>query len=112
VLEYAPNNLIEEVKEYDEDGQPKNLMQSSRIHYEFCGELGIKRIYQSEFATYQPKFSLFYADHAGKRTPSWAEKKERSETVEGKPLLIPSDIHLKQLPDMKEKIQEALGGDS
>ena len=58
VLEYAPNNLIEEVKEYDENGQPKNLMQSSRMHYEFCGELGVKRIYQSEFHTYQPKFSL------------------------------------------------------
>ena len=70
VLEHAPNNLIEEVKEYDENGQPKNLMQSSRMHYEFCGELGVKRIYQSEFQTYQPKFSLFYADHAGKRTPA------------------------------------------
>lgn len=86
-------------------------MQSSRMHYEFCGELGVKRIYQSEFDSYQPKFSLFYADHAGKRDPSYAEKKERSETTEGKPLLIPSDIHLKQLPDMKEAINKALGGD-
>jgi len=42
-------------------------MQSQRMHYEFCSNLGIKRIYQSEFASYQPRFSLFRAIAVGKK---------------------------------------------
>lgn len=66
-------------------------MESSRMHYEFCGELGIKRIYQSDFDTYQPKFALFEAIGGEKRKPSWAVKKERDGGTEDT-LLIPSDI--------------------
>jgi hypothetical protein len=94
-----------------EDGQPKNLMESARMHYEFCGELGIKRVYQSDFR-YQPRFALFDAIGGEKRNPSYAKKKERVGGGEEDTLLIPSDIHLRQLPDMEDAINKALGGNT
>ncbi|CAG8606142.1 13611_t:CDS:2, partial [Cetraspora pellucida] len=49
-ITHAPDNFIKEPS--------KDLVESSRMHYEFCGELGIKRLYQSSFE-YQPEFYLF-----------------------------------------------------
>ncbi|CAI2190364.1 16806_t:CDS:2 [Funneliformis geosporum] len=63
VLEQGP--VIKEDSP-NSDGTPKNLMQSNRMHYDFCSNLGIKRIYQSEFSSYQPRFSLFRAFGKGK----------------------------------------------
>ncbi|CAI2196376.1 1192_t:CDS:2, partial [Funneliformis geosporum] len=94
------------------DGTPKNLMQSNRMHYDFCSNLGIKRIYQSEFSSYQPRFSLFRAFPVGKKNvannpdinnnPFWAVKKERGENTEGKSMDIPTDIYLTQLASHEE----------
>jgi hypothetical protein len=92
-------------------------METSRMHYEFCSNLGIKRIYQSEFASYQPRFNLFRAFAAGKKNvgnnpdinnnPFWAVKKEKGENTEGKSMDIPTDIYLTQLAT-HEEITEVL----
>jgi len=37
----------------------KKLEDNQRMHYLFCGELGIKKIDQQAFGSYQPKFHLF-----------------------------------------------------
>jgi hypothetical protein len=44
-------NLIKLTSEKLEDNQ--------RMHYDFCGDLGIKKIEQQSFLSYQPKFQLF-----------------------------------------------------
>ncbi|CAG8472630.1 11205_t:CDS:2 [Ambispora gerdemannii] len=38
--------------------RPKKLMESSRMHYEFCGELGIKRIYQKRDGNTEETLSI------------------------------------------------------
>ncbi len=93
------------------------------MHYEFCGELGVKRIYQSEFQ-YQPRFALFEAiggekrisDEPIGRNPSIAVKKERvGGGMEEETLPIPTDIRLKKITDATgtlTMINEALGGDT
>jgi len=36
-----------------------NFEDNQRMHYDFCQDLGIKKIYQGAFTSYQPKFHLF-----------------------------------------------------
>jgi hypothetical protein len=86
-LEIAPNSLIKD---------SKKLMESSRRHYEFCDDLGIKRIYHDQMSSYQPKFSLFMAMIKPiKSSLTFSEQKTKTaDGQEGKQLIIPSNIHL------------------
>ncbi|CAG8595808.1 11078_t:CDS:2 [Ambispora leptoticha] len=46
----------------EQDKKGRNLLDEQyRLHYDFCGDLGIKKIEQQAFTSYQPKFQLFRA---------------------------------------------------
>jgi hypothetical protein len=63
-----------------------------RMHYEFCGDLGIKKIYRQIFS-YQPKFALFKAVdedvHEG-RGLSWSIGRDSKE------MIIPTNVRLEK----------------
>ena len=61
---------------------------NKRMHYEFCDELGIKKIYQKDLG-YQPKFALFQAISEGKDL-TWAAG------IHDKKMEIPTNVRLEE----------------
>jgi hypothetical protein len=67
-----------------------------RMHYEFCDELGIKKVYQQAFSSYQPEFSLFKSINRGLTGTdgtsgiTWSQQSGEK----AKSLRIPTDIVL------------------
>lgn len=74
-----------------------NFEDNQRMHYDFCQDLGIKKIYQGAFTSYQPEFQLFRAQvqtySGGNRSITWSEQGS-ARGQEPKQLSIPSDIKL------------------
>jgi hypothetical protein len=56
------------------DKAPVTTDPDHRMHYDFCGDLGIKKIYQQAFTSYQPKFALYKAVNLGVRNIKFFEK--------------------------------------
>src|SRR4051812_43073923 len=101
------SGTIEKAPKLIQESQ-KNLLESSRMHYPFCDDLGIKRIYHSEMG-YQPKFSLFVAvlNPAMKSELTFSKQKTKTDNQEGKQLVIPSEVVLRKCQNAEEEITKA-----
>jgi hypothetical protein len=75
---------------------PKN-----RMHFDFCGELGIKKIYHSSFKSYQPRLAVMRCRSLGKGGMTTAKTREG--------LTIPSEIALERFH--KTLIQAGVAGE-
>jgi len=95
IVNQAPN-LIKDKNEH-------NPIEGQRLHYDFCGDLGIKRIEQQAFNSYQPKFHLFRirsTTPSGGRYIGWAGKSEGG-------LKIPYNVALEPFDENKETEERA-----
>jgi hypothetical protein len=99
IIEQAPKLIAQ---------SQNNLMESARLHYDFCDDLGLKRIYNNEMG-YQPKFSLFMAMIKPiKSSLTFSEQKTKTaDGQEGKQLIIPSNIHLVKCKNSEKELAEA-----
>ena len=88
VLEQGPV-----VKDYSDkpilDKKGRKLLVGHRFHYDFCQDLGIKKVWQQPMLSYQPKFAFFYIDKAGIRGINLVKKDS---------LIFPMDVKLIKLP--------------
>ncbi|WNE40731.1 MAG: hypothetical protein mread185_000188 [Mycoplasmataceae bacterium] len=84
-----------------------NLMESQRLHYDFCDDLGLKRIYNNEMG-YQPKFSLFMGvlNKPEMKLVFSEQKTKNADGQEGKQLIIPTNVEMIQVPNAKESLQK------
>ncbi|CAJ0761857.1 1075_t:CDS:2 [Entrophospora sp. SA101] len=85
--------------------QAPNLIKDTehRLHYDFCGDLGIKRIEQQAFNSYQPQFHLFRirpTTPTGGRYIGWAGKSEGG-------LKIPYNVALEPFDENTEAEERA-----
>lgn len=67
-----------------------------RMHYEFCGDLGIKKVYQKDLG-YQPKFALFKAISEGKDL-TW------SQGTQDKKMIIPTNVNLEEFNQINAEL--------
>ena len=80
-------------------------MESARLHYDFCDDLGMKRVYHNEMG-YQPRFSLF----VGVLNPlkvdlTFSEQKTKTDNQEGKQLVVPSQVTLRKCQNTSQEIR-------
>jgi len=108
MLKIRGTGIVEKAPKLIKESQ-KDLMESSRLHYDFCDDLGLKRIYHNEMG-YQPKFSLFMAQlNIEKNNVYFSEQKTKTaEGQEGKQLVIPTNLGIKKCQNTKEEIKTAL----
>jgi hypothetical protein len=98
IIEQAPKLIAQ---------SQNNLMESSRLHYDFCDDLGLKRIYNNEMG-YQPKFSLFMGvlNKPEMKLVFSEQKTKTADGQEGKQLIIPTNVEMIQVPNDTKKLQE------